>query len=132
MLTLQKQRKQTWPTNATLHGSAPAKRKTSATLHGNAFRRDWSPKMGPPKTAQTIYFQMFWNLFGARPEHPSCAHQKMDQLKWTPKSAHSECSKYVFSQPFLKILFFRIRFERTLLLRSAFKHATSQWFYRCF
>ena len=56
--------------------------------------------MGPPKTAQTIYFKMFWNLFGARPEHPSCAHQKMDQLKWMPKSAQGDRTKHVFLKRF--------------------------------
>ena len=34
--------------SATLHGSAPAKQKTSATLHGNA-RADVIAQMGPPK-----------------------------------------------------------------------------------
>ena len=34
--------------SATLHGSAPAEKKTSATLHGNAFAV-WMVQMGPPK-----------------------------------------------------------------------------------
>ena len=36
--------------SATLHGSAPAKKKTSATLHGNVFAGSMV-QMGPPKKA---------------------------------------------------------------------------------
>ena len=92
--------------NATLHGNASEKLKTSATLHGNASRPDWSPKTGPQKTLQTIYFKMFLNIFGGPPEHPLSAHQKMDHPKWTPKSAQGDRSKHSFSKLFLLILFF--------------------------
>ena len=27
---------------------------------------DWSPKMGPPQTAQIVYFKLFWTLFGCQ------------------------------------------------------------------
>ena len=92
--------------NAALHGNASENLKTSATLHGNALRRDWSPKMGPPKTLQTMYFNVLLNIFGGPPEHPLCAHQEMDQLKWTPKSAQGDRSKHSFSKLFLLVLFF--------------------------
>ena len=36
--------------SSTLHGSAPAGKKTSAALHGNAFAV-WIVQMGPPKKA---------------------------------------------------------------------------------
>ena len=84
-------------TNATLHENASEKMKTSAALHGNASRPDWSPKMGPPKTLQTIYFNMFLNIFGVPLEHPLCAHQKMDHPKWTPKSSPGDRTKHSFS-----------------------------------
>ena len=58
---------------------------------------DWSTKMGPPKTLQPSDSKLFLNLFGAPPEHPSCAHQKIDQLKWTPKSARGDLTKLAFS-----------------------------------
>ena len=35
--------------SATLHGSAPTKKKTSATLHGSVFA-GWMVQIGPPKT----------------------------------------------------------------------------------
>ena len=92
--------------NATLHGNTSEKLKTSATLHVNASSPDWSPKMGPLKTLQTIYVKMFLDIFGVRPEHPLCAHQKMDHPKWTPKSAQGDRTKHLFSYCFLLILFF--------------------------
>ena len=92
--------------NATLHENASEKLETSATLHENASRPDWSPKMGPLKTLQTIYFKMFLNIFGVPPEHPLCAHQKMDHPKWTPKSAQGDRTKHSFLKLFLLFLFF--------------------------
>ena len=82
---------------------------------------DWSLQKGPQKTSQTVYFKLFLTFIGGPLKHPSCAHQKMEQPKWAPKSAHSECSKYVFFQRFFKIWVFCIRFWRTLLFRFVFK-----------
>ena len=92
--------------NAALHGNASEKLKTSATLHGNASRPDWSPKTGPPKMLQTIYFKMFWHIFGEPPERPLSAHQKLDERKWTPKSAQGDRTKHSFLNLFLLFLFF--------------------------
>jgi hypothetical protein len=97
----------------------------SATMHGNLFLvrmvQIGLPKRVPPQTSQSICFPLLLMFFGAPLEHPSCAHQKMEQLKGAPKSVHSECSKYSFFQRMLQILFFCIRFWCTLLLRSAFE-----------
>ena len=82
---------------------------------------DWSPQKDPPKTSQTIYLKMVLKFFGAPLEHPSWAHQKMEQPKWVPKSGHSECSKCYFFHRFLTILVFCIRFWRALLFRFVFK-----------
>ena len=121
-------------TSATLHGNAPAQNETSATLHGNAFRRDWSPNMGPPKMAQTMYFKMFWNLFGAPPEHPSCAHQEMDQCKWTLKSAQGDRAKHSFSNLFLQFVFFGLHLVAApgmaFILKNAIPHI-SGWVFQC-
>ena len=63
---------------------------------------DWSPQKGPSKTLQTIYFKIVLNIFGVPPEHPLCAHQKIDHPKWTPKSAQGDRTKHLF----LLIFFF--------------------------
>ena len=66
---------------------------------GIRFFSTWSRLVaqdGSPNTAETSCFKMFVKLLGALSEHPSCAHKKMDRPKWTPKSAHSECSKYLY------------------------------------
>ncbi len=85
-----------WQTNAALHGSASAKRKTSARLHGNAFSvrmfQTGLPRRAPPRASQIIYSKMVLKLLGAPLQHRSCPHQKMKQLKWVPNSAHIECS----------------------------------------
>ena len=70
---------------------------------------------------QTFCFNMFLKFFGVPLEHPSRAHQKMEQPKWAPKSTHSECSKYLFFERLFRILVFCIRFWRTLLFRFVFK-----------
>jgi hypothetical protein len=88
-------------TSAALHGNVSEKVKTSATLHGNACRPDCPPNMCPPKTPQTMYFKLFLKLFRAPPEHLSCAHQKIDQPKWTPKSAQGDRTKHSFSNSFV-------------------------------
>ena len=49
-------------------------------------------------TSQTVYFKLFLTFIGGPLEYPSWAHPKMEQPKWAPKSAHSECSKYLFVQ----------------------------------
>ena len=67
---------------------------------------DWSPQKGPSKTLQTIYFKIVLSIFGVPPEHPLFAHQKIDQLKWTPKSAQGDRTKHLFLNIFLLILFF--------------------------
>jgi hypothetical protein len=74
---------------------------------------DWSPQEGPKKTSQTIYFIMFFLFVGAPVEHLSCAHQKMEQPKWAPKSAQSECSKCCY---------FPIRFKDLGLLHPLLVH----------
>ena len=94
--------------NATLHGNNSEKLKTSATLHENSSSPDWSPKMGPLKTLQTIYFNIVLNIFGDPPKHPLFAHQKIDQLKWTPKSAQGDRTKHLFSISFVQFVFFVI------------------------
>ena len=96
---------------------APRCMRTRCFPHGP----DWSPKMGPRKQLKTVCFKMFLKLLGAPSEHPSCAHKKMDQPKWTPKSAHSKCSKYLYYQGFLTNLFFGGRFWHALLLRPICK-----------
>jgi hypothetical protein len=82
---------------------------------------DWSPQQGPQKTSQTVYFKLFWTFIGGPSKHPSCAHEKMEQPKWAPKSAHSECSKYLVFRRFLKIVVFCLRFWRAILFRFVFK-----------
>ena len=52
--------------------------------------------MGPPKTLQTMYLNMFLNIFGSPPEHPLCAHQEMAQRKWTLTSAQGDRTKHSF------------------------------------
>ena len=95
--------------SAALHGNALENLKTSATLHGNASRPDWSSKMGPLKTLQTIYFKIVLNIFGDPPKHPLCAHQKIDQLKWTPKSAQGDRTKHRFLNLFFAHFVLRAR-----------------------
>ena len=68
----------------------------------------WSPQKDPPKTPQTICFNMFLKFFGAPLEHPSCAHQKMDHPKWSPKSSQGNHTKQSFSGHILHILLFGI------------------------
>ena len=80
-----------------------------------------SPQKGPPKTSQTIYFKLFSKFVGASLEHPRSAHKKMEQPKWAPKSAYSECSKYLLFQRFLIIMVFRLLFWRTIIFRFVFK-----------
>ena len=67
---------------------------------------DWCPQKGPPKTPQTIYFNMVLKFLGAPSEHPSWAHQKMEQPKWAPKSSLGDRAKHLFSNLFLYFLFF--------------------------
>ena len=69
----------------------------------------WSPQKDPPKTSQTICFKMFLKFFRAPLEHPSCAHQKMDHPKWTPKSSQGNRTKHSFSRRILLILIFGIQ-----------------------
>ena len=73
----------------------------------NACHAAWerlSPRLFPQKVSsempRTSYFKLFSRLFRAPPEHPSCAHQKIDQLKWTPKSAPGDRTKHLFSNSF--------------------------------
>jgi len=82
---------------------------------------DWSPQKGPQKASQTVYFKLLLTFSGAPLKHLSCAHQKMEQPKWAPKSAHSECSKYVFFRRCLINVVFRLRFWRAILFRFVFK-----------
>ena len=51
---------------------------------------------------------MFLKLFGAPLKHPSCAHQKMDHPKWTPKSSQGNRTKHSFSGLILQTLLFGI------------------------
>ena len=84
-------------TSAALHGSAPEKWKTSATLHGNAFFvsmvQQGLPKGAPLKPSKPFKIKclgVFWSSIGAA----DMATKKMDERKWTPKSAHLEGAKY--------------------------------------
>ena len=93
---------------------------------------DWSPQKVPPKASQTNYFKTFLKLLGAPLEHPSCPHQKMEQLKWAPKSAHSECSKYTFSKQFQRICSLAAASGTPFFCDSLSKYAISHWFYSYF
>ena len=75
-----------------------------------------------PKTSKTVYFRMFWMFFGTPLEHPILRTKKMDQPKWTPKSAHSDCAKYLFFQHIWKILFFVADFRCTNLFPKVQKY----------
>ena len=66
---------------------------------------NWCPQKGPPKTPQTIYFKMVLTFFGAPSEHPSWAHQKMEQPNWAPKSSLGDRAKHLFSSLFFLFLF---------------------------
>jgi hypothetical protein len=77
----------------------------------------WSPQTSPPKTPQTVYFKLFLMFCGAPLEHPSCAHQKMEQPKWAPKRAHSGCATYLFFKRFLMILVLCLHFWHAILFR---------------
>ena len=52
--------------------------------------------------SQTICFKLFLKLFGVPLEHPSCAHQKMDYPKWTPKSSQGNRTEHLFSRLILQ------------------------------
>ena len=69
----------------------------------------WSSQKDPQKASQTICFNMFLKFVGGPLEHPSCAHQKMDHPKWTPKSSQGNRTKHSFSGRILLILIFGIQ-----------------------
>ena len=93
---------------------------------------DWSPQKGPQKTSKTVYFKLFLTFIGAPLKHPSCAHQKMEQLKWAPKIAHTECSKCSFCRTKCEDLFLLPPLLAPLFCDPLSKYANSHGFYTCF
>ena len=78
---------------------------------GTHFLSLWSRLVslkGSPQNIPTCCFYMFLKLFGAPLKHPSCAHQKMDHPKWTPKSSQGKRTKHSFFELILQTLLFGI------------------------
>ena len=57
---------------------------------------------------QTTCFKLFLKFWGVPLEHPSCAQQKMEYPKWTPKSSQGNRTEHLFSGLVSQILLFGI------------------------
>jgi len=94
------------PTSTTLHGNTSRTCKMSVALHGNIYLSVWSRLASPKGSRLNYVFQYVLQFFEALLEYPRCAHEKMKQPTWAPKSAHSECSKQLVFNYVFKMFFF--------------------------
>ena len=108
--------------SAMLHGSAPAKHKTSATLHGNA-RTDRKVQMGHPKRiSKKCPKPLFLNAFG-RFSEAHWSTQEVGVKKWISRSGRQRALMAMVQSPslfqhILQILLFGIHLLAALLSPS--------------